>query len=66
MVTIAGAGPGNTTVELNAHGPEWKYAPQTSAAAEVSDLPDQAGKRFVGTLKVPNVDGGAIAFTESV
>jgi hypothetical protein len=53
-------------IELNAHGPEWKLAPQATAAAEVSDLPDQAGKRFVGTLPVPNTDGGAIKFTESV
>jgi len=53
-------------IELNAHGPEWKHAPQAGAAAEVSDLPDQAGKRFVGTLPVPNTEGGAIRFTESV
>ena len=53
-------------IELNAHGPEWKHAPQASATAEVSDLPDQAGKRFVGTLPIANTDGGAIRFTESV
>jgi len=53
-------------IELNAHGPEWKHAPQESATAEVSDLPDQAGKQFVGTLPIPNTDGGAIRFTESV
>lgn len=53
-------------IELNAHGPEWKHAPQASAEAEVGDLPDQAGKRFVGTLPVPNTDGGAVRFTETV
>jgi hypothetical protein len=53
-------------IELNAHGPDWKHAPQASATAEVSDLPDQAGKRFVGTLPIPNTNGGAIKFTESV
>jgi len=53
-------------IELNAHGPQWKHAPQASAAAEVSDLPGRAGKRFVGTLPVPNTDGGALKFAESV
>lgn len=53
-------------IELNAHGPQWKHAPQASATAQVSDLPDQAGKRFVGTLPIPNTDGGAIKFTETV
>jgi hypothetical protein len=53
-------------IELNAHGPEWTHAPQASATAEVSDLPGQAGKRFVGTLPIPNTNGGAIRFTESV
>lgn len=53
-------------IELNAHGPNWQHAPQASSTAEVSDLPDGAGKRFVGTLPIPNTDGGAIRFTESV
>ena len=53
-------------LELNAHGPQWAYASQAGATARVSDLPDQAGKRFVGTLPVPNTDGGALAFTETV
>jgi hypothetical protein len=53
-------------IELNAHGPNWQHAPQASATAEVSDLPDQAGKQFAGTLPIPNTDGGAIRFTESV
>ena len=53
-------------IELNAHGPEWKHAPQATATAQVSDLPGQAGRRFVGTLPVPNAGGGALKFTESV
>jgi len=53
-------------IELNAHGADWQHAPQETATAEVSDLPDRAGKRFVGTLPIPNTDGGAIRFTESV
>ena len=54
------------TIELNAHGPAWQHAPQASATAEMGELPDQAGKRLVGTLPVPNTDGGAIRFIESV
>jgi len=53
-------------IELNAHGPGWQHAPQASATADVGDLPDQAGKRFVGTLPIPNTDGGGIQYTESV
>jgi hypothetical protein len=52
-------------LELNAHGPQWKHASQADATAQVSDLPNQAGKRFVGTLPVPD-SGGALAFTETV
>lgn len=53
-------------IELNAHGPGWQHAPQESATAEVSALPDQAGTKIVGTLPVPNTEGGAIRFTETV
>jgi hypothetical protein len=54
------------TIELNAHGPNWQYAAQASATAEATDLPDGAGKQFVGTLPIPNTDGGTLRFTESV
>jgi hypothetical protein len=54
------------TIELNAHGAEWKHAPQTTATAQVSALPNGAGKRFTGTLPVPNTDGGAILYTETI
>lgn len=53
-------------IELNAHGPGWQHAPQTSATAEAIDLPDQAGLRFVGSLPVPNTDNGVIRYTETV
>ena len=66
MVQVSRAGVGLAMIELNAHGPGWQHAPQKGAAAEVSDLPDQAGKRFVGVLAIPNTDGGAIQYTESV
>jgi hypothetical protein len=66
MVQVARDGVQLAMIELNAHGPDWKHAPQASATAEVSDLPDQAGKRFVGTLPIPNTNGGAIKFTETV
>ena len=52
-------------IELNAHGPEWEHAPQATAKAQASDLPDQAGKRFVGTLPIPKTEGGA-EFEQSI
>jgi len=53
-------------IEFNAHGPGWQHAPQTTATAEATDLPAQAGLRFVGSLPVPNTDGGVIRYTETV
>lgn len=64
--TISRGGVELGVIELNAHGPQWKHAPQATGAAQVSDLPDQAGKRFVGTLPIPNTDGGALRYIESV
>ena len=60
---------GNTElamIELNAHGTDWTHAPQESATAQVSDLPDRAGKRFEGTLPIPTAAGAGIQFIESV
>lgn len=54
------------TIELNAHGPRWQHAPQSTATAEVGDLPNQAGRRFVGMLPIPNTDAGAIRYVETV
>jgi hypothetical protein len=53
-------------LELNAHGPDWKHAPQESATAQVTDLPGETGKQFLGTLPVPNTDGGSIKYVEKV
>lgn len=54
------------TIDLNAHGVGWKNVPQTEAKAQVSDLPDQAGKRVTGTLTIPDATGGVLRFTETV
>jgi hypothetical protein len=54
------------TIELNAHGAKWTHAPQADAKMTVTDLPNKGGKRFVGELPVPETDGGAIRFTETV
>ncbi|MCD6362009.1 MAG: hypothetical protein J7M38_14220 [Armatimonadetes bacterium] len=53
-------------IELSAHGPGWQHAPQATATAEASPLPGQTGQRFVGTLPIPNTEGGAIHYTETV
>jgi hypothetical protein len=53
------------TVELNAHGVGWKHAPQSSATGQMTDLPD-GGKRIVGTLPIPDTNGGVLRFTEEV
>lgn len=53
-------------IELNAHGPQWKHAPQNTATAEVTPLAEGQGKRVVGTLPIPNTDGGAVRFSEVV
>ncbi len=66
LVRVSAGGAELATIELNAHGPGWQHAPQQTATAEVSDLPDQAGKRIVGTLPIPKTEGGAIEFAESV
>ncbi len=66
MIQIGSGQTEPAMVELNAHGPNWQHAPQETATAEVSDLPGQTGKRIVGTLPIPNTDGGALAYTQSV
>lgn len=53
-------------IELNAHGPDWKHAPQQTATAEITPLAEGQGKRVVGTLPVPNTDGGAVKYSEVV
>lgn len=66
LVRVVSEGTELARIELNAHGPQWSYAPQTGATARVTTLPDQGGKRFVGNLPIPNTDGGALTFTETV
>jgi hypothetical protein len=51
-------------LDLNAHGPQWKHAPQSTATGQVTALPE-GGMRCLGTLPVPNTDG-AVRFAESV
>ncbi|MBT3289415.1 MAG: hypothetical protein HN380_18875 [Victivallales bacterium] len=53
-------------VELSAHGAGWTHAPQKEAKAEASDLPDKAGKQFIGTLAVPKTEGGTIRYIQTV
>lgn len=54
------------TIELNAHGPGWQHAPQDSVTGEVRALPDEDGAEVTGALAIPNTDGGALEFIETV
>ncbi|MFW5866181.1 MAG: hypothetical protein ACOCX2_00095 [Armatimonadota bacterium] len=51
-------------VDLNAHGPGWQNAPQDSATGQVTDV--DGATRVTGTLPVPNTEGGALNFTETI
>jgi len=53
-------------LELNAHGPEWKYVSQTAATAEVKAAEAGKGEVITGRLLVPGAEGGAVVFTETV
>lgn len=53
-------------IELNAHATGWKHVPQAEATAQVSDLPNRAGKRITGTLPIGDATGGALRFTQTV
>jgi hypothetical protein len=54
-------------IELNAHGPQWKHAPQASATTpQIADLPDKTGRRITGTLPVPNTTGGALRYVQTI
>lgn len=66
MALVSRGDDGLAMIELSAHGPAWQHASQETATADVSDLPDHAGKRFAGVLPVPNTDGGVIEYTETV
>lgn len=64
-VRVALDGVALATLSLNAHGPDWKQADQPEATATVSARPGH-GWEVRGTLPVPNTDGGAIRFVETV
>ncbi|MEN6549786.1 MAG: hypothetical protein ABFE07_27405 [Armatimonadia bacterium] len=66
MIRVSRGGVELAMIELNAHGTGWQHAPQNTATATVVDLPGGAGKRFTGALPVPNANGGALKFVETV
>ena len=66
MIEISRDGVHLAMIELNAHGAAWQHAPQKGATAEVTDLPAESGKQVVGVLGIPNTDGGAIRYTQTV
>ncbi|MBM3498036.1 MAG: hypothetical protein FJX74_05130 [Armatimonadetes bacterium] len=66
IIRLSRGGTALAVIELNAHGPDWKHAPQADAAARASDLPAPGGKQFVGALPIPNTNGGALEFTQTV
>jgi hypothetical protein len=53
-------------IELNAHAPGWKHAPQADATAAATSLTDPTGVRLVGALPIPDAAGGALRFTQTV
>ena len=66
MINISQGAAELVMIELNAHGPNWQHAPQETATAEITDLPDGDGKQAVSTLPIPGTDGAALQFTETV
>ncbi len=64
-VRVSAGGAELAMIELNAHASGWKHVPQASATAQVTDLPNGAGKRITGTLPIGEV-GGALSFTQTV
>ena len=54
------------TLSLNAHGPAWRNADQTAATALVKDAETGPAKIVEGSLPVPDTDGGAVRFAETL
>ena len=54
------------TLSLNAHGPAWKHADQPAATAIIKDAETGPAKTVEGSLLVPDTDGGAVQFVETV
>lgn len=66
MIEVTGNGTQIATIDLNAHGPNWQHAPQQTATGQITDLSSATEKRVEGTLPIPNTEGGALEFTETV
>jgi hypothetical protein len=54
------------TLSLNAHGPAWKHVDQPAATAVVRDAETGPARIVEGSLPVPDTDGGAVRFVETV
>lgn len=65
LIHISRGGVELATIELNAHGPGWVHAPQSSATAQVT-ASEQSDLRFTGALPIPNTEGGALNYTEDI
>ena len=66
IVRVYAGGAELAVVDLNAHAAGWRNVSQTEATAQVSDLPDGAGKRIEGTLTIDAATGGALRFVQTV
>lgn len=65
LIVVSKGGMELARIDLNAHGPGWKNAPQETATAQNADTPPGTGRKLTGTLPVPGTEG-ALTFTESV
>lgn len=54
------------TLSLNAHGPAWKNVDQAAATALIRDAETGPAKVVEGSLPVPDTDGGAVRFVETI
>jgi len=66
LIHVTRAGVEVAAIELSAHGPGWQHAAQTTATAQVSTLTEQGGQRFSGSLPIPNTEGGALNYVQTV
>jgi hypothetical protein len=64
-ITIMSGGETVAKLSLNAHGPQWSHADQILATAATRNA-EEGGKIVEGFLPVPNTDGGAIRFAETL
>ena len=54
------------TLSLNAHGLGWKHADQPAATALIRDAEVGPAKTVEGSLPIPDTDGGALRYIETV